>query len=242
MALIVLGSSSKPSFAQDDHPPDTPKRDCAFGLLVWCLKDAERDDTARPSRVRLEAYGGYKFSNLYYRDEIHACEREGCKLTFAGPAFGVDAHYNISGNARSDDYTALGLSVSYMPVLTDITDNPSGFQGPLGRVAPGGGTLAYVPIRLSVRRPSFLYLIRSKYLVSAFGAGVAIPVAAGAGSTFTGADSLKISIGGRLGAELPLSDAVRVGVATSWSVVWFGATFGEASFASAYGANLAYLF
>ena len=241
-ALLALAALAPASASADDRPVEPPKRDCAFGLVTWCIADAERNDGAPPSRVRVEAYGGYKPFNSYYQDEIRACAKEGCRLAFAGPAFGVDAFYNISGNARSDDYTAVGLSVSYMPVLTGIDDNTTGFQGELGRVGPGRGTLGYVPIRIALRKPSFLYLIKSKYLVSAFGAGLAIPVASGAGATFTGADSVKISIGGRLGAELPLGDALRVGIATTWSVFWYGSTFGESSFASAYAANVAYLF
>ncbi len=244
-AALVLATATPRAYAAEEiaevQANAPPKRDCAFGLLVFCLATAERNNTAPDSRFRFEAYGGYKFSNTYYREEIRGCDKAGCSLAFRGPAFGIDSYYNLAGNPRSDDYTAVGLSVSYMPVLSDIKNNAAGFQGELGRVDAGAGSLGYVPIRLSIRRPSFLYLIRSKYLVSAFGAGIAIPVTSGVGPSFTGGDSVKITIGGRLGAEFPLSDSVRVGIATSWTVVWYGSTFGEASFASAYGANVAYL-
>jgi hypothetical protein len=218
-----------------------PARDCAFGVLVFCLVDAPVAVVARPTRVRVELLAGYKPINLYYADEIRGCRAAGCRLDFAGPSLAVDAFYNVAGNQHSDDYVDVGVSISYMPVVSRIEHNDAGFQGELGPVSPGAGSLAYVPVRLTVRRGNFLSLVKSKYLISAFGAGVALPVARGeAGASFTGGTGLKPTLGGRLGAQIPLTDTVQLGLATSWSVIWYGRTFGHASFMTSYGLNLAF--
>jgi hypothetical protein len=220
-------------------PTPAPAQDCVAGLLVWCFAQEARGTTPR-TKLRLEVYGGYKPGNSYYGDEIRSCTAAGCTLRFDGPSAGVDAFYNILGNPHGDDYVDLGLSASYMPILRSMENNGAGFQGSLGPVAPGDGSLAYVPLRITLRRPNFLYVLRSKYLISAFGVGLAFPVASGAGGTFTGGDGPKVTLGGRLGVQLPLTDVWKVGVATNWNVVWYGASFEQASFQASYGVNLAY--
>jgi hypothetical protein len=233
--------AGEPAAAPQAEPARGKDKDCALGFFVWCVLESDRYRGGAPSSFRLEGFGGYKFSNIYYQDEIRGCDAAGCELDFAGPAFGLDAYYNLSGDPRSDDYFALGIAASYIPIVTGIQNNTSGFQGENGRIGAGDGALAYVPIRLALRRSNFLYFIKSKYLVSAFGVGLAIPVSSGAGETFTGADSLKITLGGKIGAELPIADPIKLGIATNWSVIWYGDSFGEASFSSAYGLNVTYL-
>lgn len=223
--------------AQADAP--SVETDCNFGIAVWCFSRSVRKPNPPQTKFRLEAFAGYKASNSYYGAERRGCTAAGCSLDFTGPSFSADAFYNVAGHPHGDDYVDVGVSASYMPIVSSIKNNPSGFAGEFGRVGAGDGSLAYVPLRLTVRRSSFLFLIKSKYLVSAFGAGVAVPVTTGAGDTFTGADGLKATVGGRLGAQLPITDVMQVGLVTSWTVVWYGGVF-DASFQTSYGLNLAY--
>jgi hypothetical protein len=221
-----------------DAVTSEPTTDCAFGLATFCLARSERNTNPDRPRFRAEVFGGYKFSNMYYREEIRACNGAGCTIDFQGAAFGADAYVNLRGNPRSDDYFSIGLATGYVPVVSALRNNEKGFRGELGNVAPGDGSLGYVPLRIALRRSNFLYLIQSKYLVSSFGVGLAFPVSQGAGASFTGSDGPKITLGGKLGAEVPLGERFRIGAATHWSVIWYGSTFGEASFLSSYGAHL----
>jgi hypothetical protein len=251
--LFTCPGAAHAATAQELEPPATSapaptagkaedkKTDCAIGVAVWCFARSARDYVSALTTHRVEAFGGYKLTNTYYDAEIRGCNASGCTLRFTGPAFGLDAYVNLKGDPRSDDYLALGIATAFIPIVSEIRNNTSGFRGEFGRIRAGEGAFGYVPIRLSLRRPNFLYLIESKYLISSFGIGLAIPVHSGAGDTFTGADSPKLTIGGKLGAEMPLTGALKIGIATNWSVIWYGSTFGEASFASAYGLNLSYL-
>jgi hypothetical protein len=242
IASLLFSSIARSGAAAADEGGNAvpPKSVCGFGVLAWCFATTQKSPTAPDTKFRVELFGGYKPSNLYYGTEIKNCEAAGCSLAFNGPAFGLDAFYNVGGDSQGDDYFDVGVSTSYMPIVTGMKNNTQGFQGELGPVAPGAGTLAYVPLRLTLRRPNFLYVIRSQYLISAFGAGIAFPVTTGAGDTFTGGDGPKITLGGRLGAQLPITDVLKVGLATNWSVVWYGADFGQASFQASYGVNVAY--
>jgi hypothetical protein len=233
-AALLLAVALTPQIAHAVEPP----RDCVFGVAVWCFASSPRDTALPRPRFRLDTFGGYKLGTSYYGAEARACREAGCAIDFSGPALGLDAFYNVAGNAHHDDYFDIGLSTSYMPIAT-ISRNASGFEGELGRVAPGDGSLAYVPIRIAVRRPNFLLIIKSKYLLSSFGAGIAIPVTSGSGSTFTGGDGVKPTVGGRLGLQWPIGDHVQIGLATNWTVVWYGGLF-EASFQTSYGLNLAF--
>jgi len=62
-------------------------------------------------------------------------------------------------------------------------------------------------------------------------------VATGAGQSFTGANGVKATVGGRLGVELPVADALRVGIAGNWSVIWWGDLF-DASFQTSYAVHV----
>ncbi len=218
----------------------TKAKDCALGFLVFCALSSERHEGPE-SPARLELFGGYKFTNFYYNDEIRGCKAAGCSIDFNGPSFGLDVFFHLHGNPRSDDYAAVGISSSYMPIFSGIEGNARGFAGEFGQIPAGDGHFGYIPIRIALRRPNFLYLIKSKYMVSSFGVGLAIPVGSGVGARFTGAGSPKITIGGRLGAELPLSDFLRLGAVSNYGVVWYGSSFGESSFVVSYGVNLSYL-
>lgn len=215
-----------------------PTTDCAFGLLFFCLVEVPRVPDRPKTHVRVELFGGYKVSNRYYQQEQDACGKRGCTLEFRGPSVGVDAFVNIKGRPRGDDYFDVGLSVSFIPIVTAMRNNP-GYDGELGPIPPGAGAMAYVPLRLTLRRPNFLYLFSSRYLVSSFGFGLAFPVASGAGTEFTGADGPKPTIGGRLGLQLPLGDRYEIGAASNWSVIWYGPSFYKPSYQAAYGLHFA---
>ena len=170
-----------PSKTASPDDIEGPPTDCAFGIAVWCFSRTSRPAGLPSTQWRLEANAGYKVSNLYYQHEIRGCRAAGCTLDFTGPSFAVGAFYNVKGNPHTDDYIDLGIAVSYMPIISGIESNVAGFAREDGRVEPGNGALAYVPVRIALRRPNFLYVIKSKYLVSEFGAGLAFPVTSGAG-------------------------------------------------------------
>lgn len=220
---------------------DRPK-DCAFGLLAWCLWKTEAIEQAQRTRFRLEVFGGYKVGSSFYEKEARACAAAGCSLRVDGPMFGVDGFVSVLGSPASDDYFDLGLSYLNVPVVTGLTGNRSGFEGELGHVAPGDGELGYAVVRVALRRPSLFYLVRSKYLVSSFGVGVAFPVARGAGATFTGADGPKFSLGGRLGLQLPVRPDLALGIAAQYGVIWYGPRFEHVAFTGGYGVNVQWLF
>ncbi len=220
---------------------DAPSRDCALGVLAWCLVDSEAEPRLPTTRLRLELFGGYKPTIGYYEVERQACEAAGCALRLDGVVTVVDVFYRLWGNPRSDDYFDLGLSSVSLPVVTAMERNTGGFLGELGPVAAGAGELSYSALRLTLRRPSLFSLLKSKYLISSFGVGVAFPVARGAGASFTGADGPKLSLGGRLGVQVPLTASLSLGVATSYNVVWYGPRFEHVAYVGGYGVNLQWL-
>ena len=240
-ATDASASNVSPAASTPSTPAaDEVTTDCVIGFAVWCFSRTSRAAVLPATKWRLEGNAGYKFSNLYYSREIKGCEAAGCTLDFQGPSFAIGVFYNVKGNPHTDDYIDVGVAVSYMPIISEIANNTSGFQSEYGYVEPGDGSLAYVPVRLALRRPSFLYLINSKYLVSEFGAGLAFPVASGAGESFTGANGVKATLGGRLGVEFPVAEVFRAGLAGNWSVIWYGDLL-DASFQASYGLHFAYL-
>lgn len=221
-------------------PVDAPRRDCALGFLAWCPVESEERRIEQPARLRVELFAGYKPANGYYQAEARSCAERGCQLDLSGALAMVDAFVRVAGNPVSDDYFDVGLSYAALPVMT-VKENPTGFDGELGPIAAGDGSLSYAAVRLSLRRPSLLYLVKSKYLISSFGVGLAFPIATGSGHTFTGADGPKLTLGGRLGVQVPLTERCWVGLATSYGVVWYGPTFGHAAYVGGYGLNLQFL-
>lgn len=218
--------------------------DCALGFIAWCVIESKqygqfRQAPTRTRPFRIEAFGAYKPSNLYYRAEQDGCDTAGCTLDFRGPSFGLNASIPVSGDSYTDEYMEISLHVSYMPVIGQFHDN-DGFEGAQGRIEPGMGYAGYTNVRVSLRRPHFLYLIRSKYLISTFGVGVSIPTTSGAaGTSFTGMNGPKLNIGGKLGAQWPLSPRFAIGLVDNWTVVWWGRRFVDSAFQSAYGLHLA---
>lgn len=232
---MLLAAPTAPSAGDD------PRRDCALGFLAWCVIDSEKS-SAPPPRLRVELFAGYKPSALgYYQVEREACAAAGCSARFDGAVTLLDAYLHPGGNPRSDDYFGLGLSYVTLPVITGLEGNAGGFEGELGPVGAGDGSLTYTAVRVTLRRPGLFYLVKSKYLISSFGVGVAFPVARGAGVTFTGADGPKATIGGRLGLQYPLTEDFSLGVATSFNVVWYGPAFRYAAYIGAYGLSLQWL-
>lgn len=228
-------------FCAADARGEALRRDCALGFLNTCAIESERRVDASPPRLRVELFVGYKPSYGYYGVEQRSCEAMGCRLRLDGALLMFDAFARLWGNPRSDDFFDLGLSYSVVPVVSHLSNNPRGFEGELGPIAAGDGDLSYSTLRLTLRRPSFFYLVKSKYLVSSFGLGVAFPIGSGAGRTFTGADGVKFTLGGRLGVQVPLNDTFSVGVGTSYGVVWYGTAFGHVAYVGGYGLNLQWL-
>jgi hypothetical protein len=216
-------------------------QDCALGFLAWCVWRTDAAPQERPTRLRLEAFGGYKFASSFYRAEARACEAAGCALKVDGPMLGFDAFLNVLGRPASDDYFDLGLSYLNVPVVSGLERNLKGFEGELGPIGPGDGALDYAVVRVALRRPSLFYLVKSKYLISSFGLGVAFPVGRGAGIGFTGADGPKFSLGGRLGVQLPVNRWLSLGVAAQYGVIWYGPRFEHVAFTGGYGVNVQWL-
>lgn len=213
-------------------------RDCALGFLSWCAVESVAAPMA-PQRLRLELFLGYKPSYGYYALEQRACAEVGCRLHLDGPLLSLDALVRLWGNARSDDFFDLGLSYALTPVAT-LRENP-GFAGELGTVDSGDGSLSYATVRVVMRRPSLFWLVKSKYLINSFGIGVALPIASGAGRSFTGGEGVKFTLGGRLGVQVPLDDTFSIGIATNYGVVWYGPRFEHVAYVGGYGVNLQWL-
>ena len=53
-----------------------------------------------------------------------------------------------------------------------------------------------------------------------------------------GADGPKLTLGGRLGVQVPLTDSFSLGVATSYGVVWYGSRLDQVAYVGGYGVNL----
>lgn len=217
------------------------RRDCALGFLNFCAIASESRIDEVPPRLRFELFAGYKPSYGYYGVEQRNCEATGCRLRLDGALLMFDAFARLWGHPRSDDFFDLGLSYAVVPVVSHLSNNLRGFEGELGAIEAGDGDLSYATVRLTLRRPSFFYLVKSKYLVSSFGVGVALPIASGAGRSFTGADGVKFTLGGRLGVQVPLDDTFSVGVATSYGVVWYGPRLEHVAYVGGYGLNLQWL-
>lgn len=215
-------------------------RDCALGFFSWCVVESQRTPSPAQERLRLELFTGYKPAYPYYERERTGCAASGCRLQLDGPLVGLDALVRLKGNPRSDDFFDLGLSYTVTPIVR-LLQNPSGFVGELGPIDPGEGSLDYSTVRLTLRRPSLFYIVKSKYLISSFGVGVAFPVSQGAGRSFTGADGPKFTLGGRLGVQVPIDANVSVGVATTYGVVWYGTRFEHVAYVGGYGLNLQWL-
>jgi hypothetical protein len=220
-------------------PGDAPLRDCALGFFAWCVVESEEAPSPKQERLRLEVFAGYKPAYPYYQVDQRACAEAGCRARLDGALVSLDALVRLWGNPRSDDFFDLGLSYSVTPIAR-LRQNP-GFQGELGPVAAGDGSLDYATLRLTLRRPSLFYVVKSKYLVSSFGVGVALPIGEGAGRTFSGADGPKFTLGGRLGVQVPLDPGFSVGLATSYGVVWYGPRFEHVAYVGGYGLNLQWL-
>jgi hypothetical protein len=239
IALALALALAAPAPARAAAEPRA--RDCAFGLVDHCLVGSDARTDAPPTRFRIEILGAYRLLNFTYGAEDRGCREAGCRIDFTGPAWAFDASYNLAGNPHGDDYYDLGLSVSYLTIVSAIHDNAGGFRAQYGEVLAGDGSLGYLSLRLSLRTPSFLHLFFSKYLISAFGVGVSIPIARGAaGRSFTGADSPKFSLGGRLGVQYPITPTVQLGICSNWNVIWYGREVLHLIFASAYGVNLSF--
>jgi hypothetical protein len=234
LAVFVL------AFGTARAEPDTTarrKRDCDLSLLGFCLADSEAS-TAAPTRFRLESMAGIKFANFYYGYENDNCRKRGCRLDFTGVSGTLELSYNLAGNPHGDDYWDLGLAVSYMP-LVSIRNNVDGFRGSRGEIAAGDGELGYLSVRLSLRRPSLFSLIGSKYLFTAFGVGVAVPLAAGeAARTFTGGNEAHFMLGGKIGIQGPISERFKLGFCAHWNAIWAGRDVLDFSIMTAYGLHL----
>lgn len=217
VALLLAVSTVRAS-------PAAERPDCALGFLAWCAIDAPATPDAPPLRFRVELFGGYKPDFGYFARERGACEAKGCRLSLDGPLVMVDAFVPVSGRPRGDDAFDLGLSFSMTPVVRGLENNP-GFEGELGPVAAGDGALSMATLRASLRRASLFGLIRSKYLVTTFGVGVALPVASGAGRTFPGGDGARFTLGGKVGLQVPLTPGFALGAGTVYGVVWYGPRF-----------------
>ena len=211
---------------------------CALGLLGWCLvEQASPEPAASVVPVEVDLWGSYKFGSDYYTVEVSACESVGCTLDQTGWSQGVAINYRTTGNGRQDQDFGFGLAISHMPVVTDLSNNP-GFDGELGPVSAGEGTLGYTNVRAIMRRRHFFYLLRSRYLVSTFGFGFAVPNASEAGQSFAGGRGIQPTLGGRFGLQIPITDRVEVGLVDHWGVWWYGSKFTHSSFMSSYGIHL----
>ena len=99
--------------------------------------------------------------------------------------------------------------------------------------------MGYTSVRLMMRRKHFFYLLRSRYLISSFGVGLALPQSENeAGESFTGAQGVKWTIGGRFGFQVPLTERIELGLVDHWGVWWHGNSMGESAFVSSYGLHL----
>ena len=254
MAMVLMASTVQADSSSKDHNANHQKahdqkvkgkkadkrtKDCSFGLLVWCFTYTSLSpDIKTFAPIEIDLYGAWKFTNLYYKDEQKACTDSGCTLDNGGFSKGFAINYRLKGNGRSDQDFAIGLAVSTMPVVSGFENN-KGFSGPFGTVAAGNGSLEYTNIRLVLKRRHFLYLIKSKYLISSFGVGMAIPQGEqAAGKSFTGSSGMQITIGGRLGAQMPITERVDLGVVSHWGVWWYGDEFLDSAFMSSYGLQL----
>lgn len=193
-------------------------------------------DAKNPWRV--EAFTGYKTSMNYFKDEQDNC-RESCTFDATGSVVGADIYRNIKGDTRSDNYSDLGFQ--YLSIPVGSWRNDKTLRGTAGTVInPGSGGLRYHFLRFNIKKSNFLNVIKHKYLISSFGIGMAVPDSQGTGKQFVGANRIHPSIGGKLGMQYPLTRSLDVGIASAWSVLWFGNSFKDSAFISGYGINLSW--
>ncbi|MGC4116310.1 MAG: hypothetical protein QM765_17395 [Myxococcales bacterium] len=235
LALMAADARAEPEDAPALSPPRT--RDCLLNLLGFCLVDSEIRP-ATPTRFRLESALGLKVANFYYGHETNGCRGRGCSLDFTGVSGTLELSYNLAGNPHSDDYWDLGVAAAYMPVVS-VRHNPEGFRGQFGDIAAGDGELGYLSFRVSLRRPSLFNLITSKYLFTAVGVGVAVPVySSETGRSFTGGSEPHLTIGGKVGIQGPIAEHVQLGFCAHWNVMWAGRDALDFVILSAYGLHL----
>ena len=212
---------------------------CVFGVLKWCFFEQVAPEALPGSTpVEVDFFGAYKFSSSYFKEEVQNCEGVGCEVDQTGFSNGASISYRHTGNGREDRDDGIGIAVSTMPVVSSLDKNP-GFEGSMGPIASGDGTLGYTNVRLILKRRHFVYLLRSRYFVGTFGVGFAIPVASqNAGESFTGADGIKPTIGGRMGVQIPITDRMEIGLVDHWGVWWYGPSFTQSAYLSSYGLHL----
>lgn len=242
LAVAVTLCITTFTLAADASSPSTIKQQaptCSIGLFGSCFASTSTT-TKSSSHGRFESFGGFKPGMMYYEQEQESCdEREGCNLDATGVVVGFDRYINISGHNRTDDFTDLGFQYAMIPVADWRSDQP--FEGSNGQeIAAGEGRLRYHFVRFNIKRGHFLYLIRSQYLISSFGIGLAIPEASGTAKDWVGARQIRPTIGGKLGFQYPVTDRLDIGVATNWSVLWYGNAMMDSAFLSGYGINLSY--
>ncbi len=212
---------------------------CVFGVLAWCFAEEKAPSgLANSTPIEVDLFSAYKFSSMYYKEEVENCESIGCTVNQKGFSNGISLSYRHTGNGREDRDNGFGLAVSTMPVVTALENN-TGFEGSMGPVSAGDGPMTYTNIRLILRRRHFFYLLRSRYFIGTFGAGLAIPVVTqDAGKSFTGSRGVQPTIGGRMGIQIPISDRVEIGLVDHWGVWWYGRSFTQSAFLSSYGLHL----
>lgn len=210
---------------------------CGFGIFSLCFWDRPAAESGS-SLWRSEVFTGYKAGMRYYRAEEENCKAsEGCRFRDSGAVFGADIYRNMSGNNRTTDFTDIGFQYSQIPVADWSSSND--FQGTLGRsINRGSGELRYHFLRVAIKRGQFLSFLHSKYLISSFGVGMGVPEARGTARDVVGAQNPVPSIGGKLGFQIPIHDSMDIGLATNWSVLWYGKSMGDSAFIAGYGLNL----
>ena len=187
---------------------------------------------------RVEAFTGYKTSMNYFKDEQDNCQ-DSCSFDATGSVVGADIYRNIKGDTRSDNYSDLGFQYLSIPVGSWRNDKP--IRGTADTIInPGSGALRYHFLRFNIKKSNFFYIVKHKYLISSFGLGIAVPDGQGTGKEFVGATRIHPSIGGKLGMQYPVTRFLDVGIASAWSVLWFGNSFQDSAFISGYGINLSW--
>ena len=235
LGILALSVSSY-GLSATNH---TKQKTCNLGFGKHCLIAGQVDSlSATPWRV--EGFSGYKGGMSYYEKEKENCElSQGCRFSPEGQVYGVDVYFNRVGNNYGDDFLDLGFQYATIPVASiESAQSLEGEDDSL--IGAGKGELRYHFIRMNVKRGNFLYLLKSKYLISSFGVGIGIPDADGTGDGFAGGRSIVPSIGGKLGFQFPLLTNLDVGIATNWSVLWYGKQMSDSAFLAGYGVNLSY--
>ena len=212
--------------------------DCNFGFGSLCVAKS-LPPTAGSSSYRVESFGGYKPGMSYYATEQKNCAAADCQFSQTGAVYGFDIYANVDGHNRSENYTDLGFQYLSIPVGSWQSD--SAFTGTADKViSEGSGSLRYHFLRATIKRGHFLYLLRSKYLISSFGVGIAIPETEGTGRDIVAADRVLPSIGGKLGFQYPITPNLDIGMASGWRVLWYGGELIKSAFIAGYGMNISW--